>query len=122
MAGRALEEILRRLFIEQARIDGAVVQLAEGEERRERDAAVAAAERTVDEKREQKCRNLVGERGVGLAAEHRHLRALDGVEQPELRVDHAGIRLVAAELDADRAVQFDQILNAEVSRAGTLSR
>jgi hypothetical protein len=32
------------------------------------------------------------------------------------------MRLVAAELDADRAMQFDQIRDAEVARAGAVSR
>ena len=48
--------------------------------------------------------HFVGERRVGLAAEHRHLRALDGIEQTELRVDDAGMCLVAAKLDADGAM------------------
>jgi len=118
MTRRAFEEILGRFFIEQAGVDGAVVQFAEREERRQRHATVATAERTVDQQREKKCRDFVGECRVGLAAEHGYLRALDSVEQSELRVDDAGIGLVAAEFHADRAMQFDQVLNAEVSRAG----
>jgi len=39
-----------------------------------------------------------------------------------LRLDHAGLRLIAAELQADRAMQFDEIGNAEVSRAAAVSR
>src|SRR3954467_10255882 len=57
MARRAFEQILGRFFIEQARVDGAVVQFAEGEQRRQRDAAVAAFERAVDEKREEERRD-----------------------------------------------------------------
>jgi hypothetical protein len=49
------------------------------------------------------------------------LRPLHGVEQAELRFDDAGLRLVAAELNADRAMQLDQVRDAEVSRAA-LSR
>src|SRR3954452_22965883 len=56
MAGRAFEEILGRFFVEQARIDRAVVQLTKGEERRQRHAPVAAAERAVDQQREKKRR------------------------------------------------------------------
>ena len=122
MAGGAFEEILGRFFIEQARIDGAVVQFAEREERRQRDAAVAAAERAVDQQCEKERRDFVRKRRVGLAAEHGYLRTLDGVEQSELRIDDAGMRLIAAELHADGAMQFDQILNAEVSRAASVSR
>src|SRR5205085_2637311 len=43
--GGAAEERLRGLLVEHARVDGAVVQLAEREERGQRDAAVAAASR-----------------------------------------------------------------------------
>jgi len=42
---------------------------------------------------------------------------LHGVEQTELRLDDARMRLIAAELDADRAMQFDQVGNAQVARA-----
>ena len=41
-----------------------------------------------------------------------------GVEEAELRFDDAGMRLIAAELHADGAMQFDQVGNAEVARAG----
>ena len=122
MTGRALEEILGRLLIEQARVDGAVVQLAEREQRRQRHAPVAAFERTVDEEREEESRHFVRERGVRLAAEHGDLRPLHGVEQTELRFNDARMRLIAAEFDADRAMQFDQIRNAEVARTAGLSR
>ena len=117
MTGGALEKILGRLLIKQARVDGAVVQLAEREQRRQRDAAVAAFEGTVDEKREEECRDFVRKRRVRLSAEHRHLRPLHGVEQAELRFDDAGMGLIAAEFNADGAMQFDQIRNAEIARA-----
>src|SRR5215212_682242 len=41
----ALQKILRGFFVEDARVDGAVVQLAERDQRRERDPPIAAAER-----------------------------------------------------------------------------
>jgi len=47
---------------------------------------------------------------------------LHGVEQTELRFDDAGMRLIAAELDADRAMQLNQVRNAEVARAANVSR
>jgi hypothetical protein len=34
-----------------------------------------------------------------------------------LRIDDARLRLVAAELDADGAVQLDDVLNAEVTNS-----
>ena len=64
----------------------------------------------------------VEERGVGLAAEHGHLRTLHGIDEPELRLDDAGLRLIAAELQADGAVQLDEIGDAEVSRTAAVSR
>jgi len=39
-----------------------------------------------------------------------------------LRLDDAWLRLIAAELEADGAVQFDEIGDAEVSRTAALSR
>ena len=117
MSGGAFEESLGRFLIEKARIDGAIVQLTEGEQRRQRDAPVAAFERTVDEEREEERSDFVRKRRIRLSAEHRHLRALHGVEQAKLRFDDAGMRLIAAELDADGAMQFDQIGNAEIARA-----
>ena len=122
MTGGAFEEILSRFFIEQARVDRLIIELAEGEERRQRDAAVAAAERAVDQQREKESRDFVGEGRVRLAAEHRHLRALHGIQKAELRVDHAGMRLTSAELHADGAMQFHEVLNAEIPRAGAVSR
>jgi hypothetical protein len=47
---------------------------------------------------------------------------LHSVEQAELRLDDAGMRLIAAELDADRAMDLNQIGNAEVARAAAVSR
>ena len=121
IAGGALEERLGRLLVENAGVDGAVVQLRKGEERRERDAPVAAAERAVLQKREEKGRDFVAERRIGLAAEGRHLRALHGVEETELRLDDAGMRLVAAELGGDGAMQIDEVLNREIPDADAVS-
>jgi len=45
------------------------------------------------------------------------LRSLDGVDQSELRVDHAGMRLRAAEFDTDRAMKIDEILNRQIASA-----
>jgi len=46
-----------------------------------------------------------------------YLRTLHGVEQPELRFDHAGMRLGSAELGRDGAMQIDEVLNREVTNA-----
>src|SRR5438309_11516112 len=113
----APEQRLRRFLVEHARVDAAVVQFTEGEERRERDAAIAAAERTVGEQREDERCHFFGERRVSLPAEGRDLRALHGVDQTELRLDDAGMRGGAAELRADRAMQLNQILDGEISDA-----
>lgn len=117
MRRRAFEERLGRLLIEHARVDRAVVQLAKREERREGDAAVSSAKRRVRQQREEKRRDLVGKRRIRLAAQGRNLRALHGVDQSELRLDHTRMRLGAAELGADRAVQIDEILHGEVANA-----
>src|SRR5688572_18164319 len=45
-ARRALDQRLRGLLVEHARIDGAVVQFAERDQRSKRNAAVLTAERT----------------------------------------------------------------------------
>lgn len=117
VARRSLEEILRGFFVEDARIDGAVVQFGEREHRSEGDAPIAAAERTVLQQGEDEGRDLVGERWIRFAAEGRHLRPLDGVEETELRLDDTGMRLRSAELGADGAMQVDEVLNREVANA-----
>ena len=117
MSRSALEESFRGLLVEDARIDRSVVQLTKREERGQRDAAIAAAKRTVRQERKKKRRDLVRKRWVSLAAECRHLRTLDGVDQSELRLDHAGMGLRAAELDAYGAVKIDQVLNGQVTNA-----
>jgi hypothetical protein len=40
---------------------------------------------------------------------------LHGIQQSELRVDDAWICLIAAKLDADAAMQLDDILNCQVT-------
>lgn len=51
------------------------------------------------------------------------MRALDGGNETELRLDDAGMRGVAAELRRDGLVQLDEILNGEVADPdGTVSR
>jgi len=117
MTGGALDHRLGRFLVEDARIDRAVVELREREDRRERHAAIAALERTRLQECEDECRNLVGELRVCLAAESRDLGALHRVEQTELRFDHAGTRLVSAEFGRDRLVEVDDVLDAEVADA-----
>ena len=112
-----LEDVLRGLLVEDARVDAAVVQLAERDQRRERGAAIASAERTRLQQREDERGDLVGEAGIGLAPEGRDLRALDGAHQSELRLDYSGMRLVATELRRHRAMQLDHILHAEIAHA-----
>src|SRR5205823_3789116 len=103
MSGCAFEEILGRFLVEETRVDRAVVQLTERKQRRQRDAPVAAFEWTVDEEREEERRHFVGKRCVRFAAEHGYLRPLHGIQQAKLRLDDTGMRLIAAELDADGA-------------------
>jgi len=119
---RALEERLGSLLIEDTRVDGAAVQLDEREKRRERDAAIAAAKRSIGQQREKKRGDFVGERRIGFAAEGRDLRTLDGVDETELRFDDAGMRLRSAELGTHRAMEIDEILNGEVARRAAVSR
>src|SRR5258708_6936191 len=49
MSRRSFEKDLGGLFVEDTRVDGAAIELAEGEERRQRHAAIAATEWTVHE-------------------------------------------------------------------------
>lgn len=122
MRGGSLEERLGAFLIEHAGVDRPIVQFAEGEERGEGHAAVAAAERAVRQKSEEKRGDLFREGGIGLASECRDLRTLDGVDQAELRLHHAGMGGGAAELRADGAVQLDQILNGQIADAAAVSR
>src|ERR1043165_6147474 len=115
MRGGAAEKRLRVLLSEHARVEGAVVQLAEREERGERDAAVAAAERAVRQQREEERGDFLRKRRIRLAAECRDLRPLHGVDEAELRVDDAGMRLRAAELRGDGAVQLDDVPHRQVA-------
>jgi len=122
MSGRALEQRLERFLVEHPRVDRLFVQLAKSDERRERDATVSAAEGTVHQQRKKKRRDLVRERRIRLAPEGRDLRPLDSVDQTELRIDNAGMRRCAAELEADSPVNLDEILNRQVARAAAVSR
>ena len=79
--------------------------------------AVAAAERTIREQREDEGGDFVGERGIRLASEGRDLRTLHRVEQSELRFDDARLRLIAAELRADGAMKLDEVLDGEIANA-----
>jgi len=45
------------------------------------------------------------------------LRTLHGVDEPELRLDDARMRLRASELNADCAMKIDEVLNGEVADA-----
>lgn len=76
-----------------------------------------SAERLRLQQREDERGDLVGERRVSLAAEGRDLRALDGVEQTELRLDDARMRGVSAEFGADGFVQLDDVLDRKVANA-----
>ena len=117
MRGGALEKRLGGFLVENTGINRAIVQLAKCEQRGERDAAIPSAKGAVGEQREKKCGDLLRERWVSFAAEGRHLRTLDGIDQPELRFDDAGMRLRAAEFDADCAMKIDEILDGEVANA-----
>ena len=69
------------------------------------------------QEREDERGDFVGERRVSLAPEGRDLRTLDGVEEPELRVDDTRVRGVSAEFGADGLVELDDVLNGEVAKA-----
>ncbi len=113
----ALEKVLCSLLVEYARVDAAVVDLAERDDRCEGHPAVSALEWPRLKQRENERRNLVGKLWVGLATKRGHLGALHGIEQPELRLDDSGMRLRTAELGRDCFVQIDEILDAQVTDA-----
>ena len=119
MAGGALEQVLGCLFVQYPKIERAVVQLTEGEDRCQRHSTVPSLERTVLQEGEDKRSDFVREGRVRLAAQSRDLGTLHGIHQPELRLDHARRGLIPPELDADRAVQFDEILDRQIANAGT---
>lgn len=112
----AAEEALRRFLVEHARIDRSMIDLTEREQRCERNASIAAAERTVLQKREEERRHFLREGRIGLAAERRHLRPLHRLHESELRFDDTGMCLMTAKLRADGLVQVDEILNSEITR------
>jgi hypothetical protein len=113
--GCALDEGLDGFFVEDAGVKSALVELAEGDEGGEGEAAVAAAEGASLEDGEDEGGGLVGERRIGLAAEGHELGAQHGVGEAELRVDDSRMRLMAAELDRDRPVQLDDVLRGQVA-------
>ena len=117
IAAGATKEGLRGLLIEDARVEIAVVQLTEGEQRRQRDAPVAASEGALLEKGENERGGLVGERGKRFLAESGQLRTLDGVRETELGIDHAGMCLRSAELRANGFVKIDDVLHRQVTNA-----
>lgn len=71
-------------------------------------------------KREDERGHFVRERWIRFPTERRDLRALNSIEKTELRLDDARLRLIAAELRADCAMQIDEILNGEVTDAVSL--
>ena len=117
MRRRTLEQRLRGLLVEHARVDRPMVQLTKCEQRCERDATIAAAERAVGEKGEEKRCDFFRESRIGLPSERRDLRTLHGVDQTELRLHDAGVCGGAAEFRADCAMQLDQILDREITNA-----
>lgn len=66
---------------------------------------------------EDKGRHFVGEGWVSLAAQGGHLRPVHGGDEAELGIDHAGMRLIAAQLRRHRPVQLDDVLNRKVADA-----
>ena len=117
MSRRSFEEILRGFLVEDARVDRLVVQLAEREHRRECQPAIAPVERPIRKQCEDERSDFFWERCIRLASERGHLGALNGVEKSELRFDDAWLRLMAAELRADCAMQIDEILNRQIAYA-----
>jgi len=69
MTGGAFDDRLGGLLVENAGVDGAIVELREGEDRRQSHAAIAALERTRLKKRKDECGDLIGKLGVCLTAE-----------------------------------------------------
>ena len=117
ISGRAFEERLGGFLVEDAAIDRLVIQLAEREQRCQRDSPVSSAKWTVRQKRKQKRRDFVGKRWVRFAAERSDLRPLDGVDETELRFDNSGMRLIASEFETHGAMEIDEILNGEIPNA-----
>jgi len=117
MSGRALEECFGRFLVEYTRVDRSVVQLAKREQGSQRNAPIATLKRRMREQREKKRGDFVRKRRIRFAAEGRDLRALDGVDQSELRLDHAGMCLRAAEFNAHCAMKIDEILDGEIANA-----
>ena len=117
MSRGALEELFDGFLVEHSSVDGPVVQFTKCERSRQRQTTVAAAERAIRKKREDEGRYFVRKIGISLTSEGGDLRTLHGIEQSELRLDDTGLRLRASEFRADRAMQFDEILNGEITDA-----
>lgn len=115
MTRRAANEVLKRLLVQNARVDRPLVQFAEREERCERETAIARVERVVLQKRKDESRRFVGEQRKRILAEDGNLWPLDGVEQTELRFHLARARLVTTELRAHRAVKLDEVLRSQIA-------
>jgi hypothetical protein len=69
------------------------------------------------QQREKKRGDFVGKRRIRFPSESGDLRTLNGVDQSELRLDDAWMRLRTAEFGADRPMKIDEILNRQIANA-----
>lgn len=118
MRGGSFDELLEGFLVEDSAVDDAVVDLAKRDQRGERRAPVAGPERHVLKEREEERGDFLGERRVRIAAEDRRLRTLDRIDQAELRLDDAGVRLMTAKLGGNRAVKLNHVLGSQVANSG----
>ncbi len=113
----AFEKRFRGFLVEDAAIDRLVIQLAEREQRCQRQSTIASAKWTVRQKGKQERGDFVGKRWVRFAAKGGDLRTLDGVDETELRFDDAGMRLRSSEFETHCAMEIDEVLNGEIPNA-----
>lgn len=113
--GRASNQSLEGLLVQDPAVDRSFVELTEGEQRGERNPPIARREGAVLEQGEDERCRLFGERRIGILAENRGLRPLGGIEQTELRADLSRPSVSSAEFRGDGAMQFDQILRRQVA-------
>ena len=99
MRGHLLDELLGGLFIEEPEIELALIQFAEGNQRRQGHSAIAGKEGHILKHRENECRRFFSEGGKGILAEDCGLGTLHSVEKAELRFHHSGRSLMAAKLE-----------------------
>jgi len=111
MSRGALHEIFKRLLVEYATVDGALVQFAEREKRGKSDTAIPGPEGTVLQQSKEERRGFFRKGRIGVFTENSRLRPLNRIEQTELRFDLARMRVVPPKFRRNGPMQFDQILS-----------